>query len=499
MASRIALIQPIVGIGKALRIQKSPTGMQSIAAQLERAGHNVRMFHEEVKEPLLKEIREFNPDFAGISTMTANFLAGKELSRKIKEINPGITVVLGGWHASGCAVSYLNSHETFTLEEILNSNSCFDFIFVGEGELVILELIERVEQGKTLEDLKGIGYLDGEKIMVSRGERITDLDKLEFPSWNNLNIDKYRDLRTGELDLSVHAQRGCRFKCAYCATPDLYPGKPERFSPKGVVDYIQQLVERFNPSVITFTDEDFMAEMSWLEQLCDELIERKLNQKVKFDSFASTNDIIRASESGVLDKMKKANFGSYFVGIESLNTETIQKYERPCKKGIKIEEYMEETQKAIDLSNKAGLKFLGDYMIGAFWETEEQVREGFSRLTKLSGMPYVYLPILSPMPGTKLWKMAVDNDAIIKQKDGSIDWGRYDCSHQVTKTSYNAEELRDELEQEFYTSPQYQKDMTEAIKRNPDSREGFYLPFIKKLSIDHPKNEKLKEMTKLLE
>ena len=62
-----------------------------------------------------------------------------------------------------------------------------------------------------------------------------------------------------------------------------------------------------------------------------------------------------------------------------MNTETIQKYERPCKKDLNIEEYMESTQKAIDLSNKTGLKFLGDYMIGAFWETEEMVREGFSR------------------------------------------------------------------------------------------------------------------------
>ena len=48
MPERIALVQPHIVAGKSLGIEKSPASIQTLAAQLEGEGHDVRMFHEQV-------------------------------------------------------------------------------------------------------------------------------------------------------------------------------------------------------------------------------------------------------------------------------------------------------------------------------------------------------------------------------------------------------------------------------------------------------------------
>jgi len=489
---RIALIQPIVKIGKTLRIQKSPTGIQFVGAQLKKHGHKVMLFHEETTNELINKILKFNPTHIGISTMTANFLEGKLVAEKIKQKLSNIPITLGGWHASGCANSYINEYESLSLEEILNKNSPFDYIIIGEGELTFCELIKRLENKESVSDIKGIGYLNNEnKIVVSRGERIKDLDSLENPIWDDLNIDKYRDLRSGELDLSIHVQRGCRFNCAYCATPDLYHNGQTRQSVTKTVQYIKYLIDKFHPDVITFTDEDFLGNLTWVEELCDKLIKININTKVKFDTFASTYDIIKADERNILKKMKLAGFNSYFVGIESLNEKTLTIYNRPLNKEKPIEYYMTLIQKAIDVSNDAGLVFLADYMIGAFWENEDDVKSGFERLKTLKNIPYVYLPILTPMPGTALWKYVIDNDLLIKNKKGNVDWDKYNASSSTVKLNYDVVNLRNKLEIEFYTSKQYIQDMNSNISKD-QNKLNYYKGVFNRFCKEYPESKELK-------
>ena len=487
---KIALIQPIVKIGKTLRIQKSPAGIQYIGAQLKKAGYKVKLFHEIINRAVIKTVLEFNPDQIGISTMTANFLAGKELASQIKKQNKKVIITLGGWHATGSANSYLNNYEDITIKEILYKKSPFDFIVVGEGELVYSELIEKLRNNKPISDIVGLGYIEQNKIILSRANRILDLDSLEDPIWDGLDINKYRDLRSGELDLSLHIQRGCRFNCAYCSTPNMYQGKQTRLSAKRAAKQIKYLVDNFSPNVITFTDEDFFGNLPWIDGLCNEIIKLKLNKKIKFDTFGSINDIIRASESGLLKKMKTAGFNSYFVGIESLNKKTLLNYNRPIKKERPIKEYLKTIQKAIDLSNDAGLIFLPDYMVGAFWESEKEVISGFNKLKKLKNIPYVYLPILTPMPGTKLWNFVFEKDLIIT-KNEKIDWNKYNASSQTVKLGYDVVNLRNKLEIEFYTSKQYLTEMNTKIKTEKNQK-SYYLGLFNKLSKDHSKSAKIK-------
>lgn len=494
MIKKIALIQPIVNVGKALRIQKAPTGIQFISAYLKSNGYQARMFHEEVNEELISNIAFYTPDMVGISSFSCSFPAAKEIANELKRINKTIPIVLGGWHASGCAESYLNGYEDWSIREILYKDSPFDFIISGEGEEAIVQLIQMLSSSSREEELKtisGIGFYDKSgALQINKGRRIADIEQLPDPDWEGLEINKYRDKRNENiLDLSLHVQRGCRYHCAFCQTPNIYDGKSTRFSAERVADYIESLISRFSPNILTFTDEDFMADYEWLDNLSELLIKRGISQKMKFDSFGSIHDIILLNEKGILKKLRSAGWQNYFVGIESLNSPTLKTYSRPISNHLKnnIDLYLEKIQRAIDVSNENSIKLYGDYIVGYFEETQEEMQSGFDNLKKLKGMLYVYLPIFTPLPGTPLWGKANLSNVLIK-KDSSIDWSLFDCSHQVINMPMNLVQLRDQFEREYFTTRNFINSMKGHIKQEPQKLDEWYIPLFVKLKKDHNQN-----------
>ena len=316
MSKRIALIQPRIETGKSLGIKKSPESIQSLAGQLEK-DHEVKMFHSESGDELNNQLEEFKPEIVGISTMTPNFPEGKIIAQEIKQTRKDVLIVLGGWHASGAIQAYKKGQEAETYNEIVDKDSPFDYVVVGEGDLIFPELIRRFETGETIDELEGIG--------LNTAKRIKNLDILSNPSWKGLDIDEYRDQRTGSLDLSVHFNRACRFKCGFCSTSTVYGRGVTTFSPERALEYIKEVTEK-GPDVITFTDEDFFGKLSWVKALVD-LLEQEDIKGVEFDTFASINDILRVDYE-LLSRMKKVGFNSFTVGIESLNPSVLRDYNK---------------------------------------------------------------------------------------------------------------------------------------------------------------------------
>lgn len=521
---RIALVQPYIPAGKSLGIEKAPESIQALAGQLEREGHSVQMFHEQAGEELDHKLAEFDPDYVGISTMTANFPEGKKVAKAVKGRNPQTPVILGGWHASGVVQAYLRGQESETIEEILNSDSPIDFLVAGEGDLVLPEIVRRLSSGEDARQLNGVGYLSDGEINVTVADRVKNLDDLTDPSWTGLPVDKYRDKRTGSLDLSVHFNRACRFACGFCSTATVYGKGVRTFGAERAVDYVESLLEEFSPEVITFTDEDFFANPRWVAEVVRLFGERDLHGKygVEFDTFASINDIHRLEQRGereFLERMKQAGFNSFTVGVESLNPQVLRKYNKELmilptmtreqkdayKQGPPEEQdrmlvghYLACTQRAINFAHQHGILVVGDYIFGNLGETEEQVREGFEMFSGLQNLHVAYLPIFTPFPGTGLWKEAYDSGRLARTPEGNIDWARFDASAGALDLGYDIEGLRNQFELEFYTSERFRRDMHDEIKRTPE-KVGMFKARLNYLNGLFPGNELVEERLRELE
>jgi len=81
-------------------------------------------------EKTYSEVDKFSPDVVGISTATVNATGAYKLASWIKRKNPDTLVIMGGVHA------------TSQIEDTLKKSKA-DFVAIGEGEKILVEVIKR--------------------------------------------------------------------------------------------------------------------------------------------------------------------------------------------------------------------------------------------------------------------------------------------------------------------------------------------------------------------
>jgi radical SAM superfamily enzyme YgiQ (UPF0313 family) len=92
---------------------------------------------------------------------------------------------------------------------------------------------------------------------------------------------------------------------------------------------------------------------------------------------------------------------------------------------------VENYTKIIDKFHKYGIGVLGTFIIGNANESKDYYEELTNFIIK-SGVDIVQLSILTPLPGTKLYKRLENQDKLI-YNDYPGDWDKYRFSHLVHK------------------------------------------------------------------
>lgn len=211
----------------------------------------------DVKKEITLQVLEKKPDLVGFSVFTLNYQRILAMAREIKNYNDRIPVILGG------------VHPTCVPEEVIKEK-CVDIVCVGEGEYAFLELLESLEKRRPRTDIKNLWFKkDGRLIKNPCRPLITDLDSLPFPD-KDLFFRVYPKFIVD--DYSALSSRGCPFSCTYCANSVLNKiyhglGPPvRRRSPKNMIDELVVAKEKYSPKQITFVDDIFVQDESWLKE-----------------------------------------------------------------------------------------------------------------------------------------------------------------------------------------------------------------------------------------
>ncbi|MEK7699909.1 MAG: cobalamin-dependent protein, partial [Planctomycetota bacterium] len=184
-----------------------------------------RIYLQELKNPsnpiiqeISKTLERCQPDLVGITVMTPKAASAFTIASLVKKRLKGCRVVFGGPHA------------TLMPEEILKNTSDVDFVISGEGENVLLELVNILSarnrdtqtahhEGDVMPDISklgGISYCcNGKRVHQSARRFIDDLDTLPLPDREAL---LGADIYTSEDSGLLMGSRGCPYNCSYCAT-----------------------------------------------------------------------------------------------------------------------------------------------------------------------------------------------------------------------------------------------------------------------------------------
>jgi radical SAM superfamily enzyme YgiQ (UPF0313 family) len=269
-----------------------PLGLACLAAVLQQAGHEIRTTDAIVEGwdrfmPYGRLVArglhnrdisarvEPNTDVVGIGIMSSVcWPLVIDLCERLKKAHPGIFIVLGGEHPTA-------------LPEFCLRTSRADAVVLGEGELTIVDLVRAYENGgvAALGGVPGIAYLEGETFFVTAPRpRMRDLDRLPFPAWHLFDVDLYQKKRfigaslgTGRRALPILASRGCPHRCTFCTAETMWGRTYVTRTPRSVVDEMEYLGHRHDVTDFTFCDLTLGLRRDWLEQLANEILDRRLD------------------------------------------------------------------------------------------------------------------------------------------------------------------------------------------------------------------------------
>ena len=157
-----------------------PIGVMSLSAVVKRAGHECVMFDqanpETPNEVIIEEIRRQQPALVGLSFLsTTSYPYAKILARQIRAVDTKVKLAFGGVFAS--------------LNAPLVKHQCpeVDFVCRGDGEQLMLDLLERLNDPADIESLTWVR--NGQVVNNPNRKVERQLDQWPFPDRESLKLD----------------------------------------------------------------------------------------------------------------------------------------------------------------------------------------------------------------------------------------------------------------------------------------------------------------------
>ncbi len=375
-------------------------------------------------DDLQRLIESIEPDVVVSSALaTCNTYTIMRTLDIIKKIDPQIKTVVGGQHFTALA------------NESLENYPEIDFIIRGEGELTLVDLLQKIVQGRPLEKVDGISFRHGDKIIHNRPRALIDnLDDLPFPGYHFIedNIDKYHFKMMSHSNAGyamVEASRGCLHKCTFCSQWPYWGGRWRTKSPKRIADEMEYIYNEYDISFLWLTD-DNLGLGKQTNDLCDELIKKGISDSITWFIQARSDDIIQHKK--ILPKMRKA--GNYWVmaGLERHDNKTITNYH----KGIKPN----DSKLSMDLLKENDIFSQATLIMGDRNDSHNSIQNLRDFVNNVDPDLAIFM-VLTPFPGTDLYKTAKEKGWL--EEDN---WANYDMVHAVMPTEHlTVPEVQEEL------------------------------------------------------
>ena len=351
-----------------------------------------------------KELLKRKPDLVALTALTPTIGRALETAQVVKETLPDSIVVMGGYHP------------TFNFIETLEDENV-DIVIRGEGEYIMLNLVQALENQSSLHDVKGIVFEDknSKEIVVNpEAPLIQDLDELPFPALNLLPMKKYRLLDMDTHMTTMITTRGCPMQCSFCSSAAMHGKKIRERSVENIVDEIEYLKTNYDIDTIAFMDDTFTLKKRKVIAICDEILKRNIEIMWGCTSRVDTLD------EKLLKKMKEAGCITIFIGVESADQ---QQLDNMCKNTT-----IAKIENAFKIAHKLKIRTIASVALGMPGDTKEIMNKTVKFVHKLKPNYAIY-SLATPYPGTRFYKEAFEKN-LIKIKD----WSKYTLITPILET-----------------------------------------------------------------
>ncbi|HBA59510.1 MAG TPA: hypothetical protein DCZ92_01545 [Elusimicrobia bacterium] len=303
--------------------------------------------------------------------------------------------------SSGCRVVAGNVHASLYPEDFIFPGSPVDYVVVGEGEVTLAELLDRLAAGGDPAGLAGVAALaDGKMLVGEKRPLIADLAVLPRLDYGLIPMEPHFHPANRAVPgfsartATVYTSRGCPSKCEFCAANTVWKcnsGPPVRFRPiEEVMAEVRELKEKYKIQCLAFGDDSFLLRKDRVLALCAAMKE--------LDMFWAVQGRVEHISAEVVAAMKDAGCVMIGFGVESGSDSILAR----IQKGINTA----QIRGAFALCKAGRLARMAYIMCNHPGETEEDVRLTVELLRE-TGPDGINQAVLTPYPGTAIYEKYV--------------------------------------------------------------------------------------------
>jgi hypothetical protein len=341
---------------------------------------------------VIRRIRAAGSGFVGLVGVQSNqFPRALDLTRRFR--TAGLSVVIGGFHVSGC-LSMLAELPA----ELRDAQALGAILFAGEIEGRMTELLRDLDQGAAR---PVYNYLHDLPDMAEAITPILPRPVVERVSGHYASFD---------------AGRGCPFQCSFCTIINVQ-GRKSRYR---TADDVEAIVRSNAPLGITrffVTDDNFARNKNW-EPILDRLI--ALKEEGFQIRLLLQVDTLCHKTPGFIEKAARAGCNAVFIGLENINPESLAGAK---KRQNKIWEYREMLQ----MWRQHKVMTWAGYILGFPTDTPESVARDIEIIKRELPIDILEFFFLTPLPGSE------DHQRLhLKGVAMDPDMNNYDLEHVCT-------------------------------------------------------------------
>lgn len=351
---------------------------------------------------LERMIRADKFDLIGMQCYTFDLRFVKDALKMIKEIDKGITTVIGGPHPSA---EPEESMEYFS--------DALDFAFVGEAERGFRSLVDYLNGDKVdISKIPGLVWREGQDIKTNSVFFEEDLDSLGMLAWDLIRPDIYPESQHGAFYKKfpiapIMLTRGCPYECTFCAGKIISGRRIRKRSTNNVIEEIKTLYHKYGIREFHIIDDNFTMDKEYAKKFLSQLEDLGLDI-----SWALPNGIrMENLDMEFLHLMKRTGLYLVSLGIESGSDRILGL--------MKKRSSVDKIKNTVKMINDSGLDVAGFFILGFPGENKGEIEETIRLSLDLNLIRANFFTYL-PFPGTESYMKLKEAGELNK-----VDWDRF--------------------------------------------------------------------------
>ena len=362
-----------------------PLGLLALAGAIREAGFEPCVIDgaldRDFRRTVLREVEECL--CFGVSLLTGPMILDSiEMSRAVRALHPDLTILFGGWHPS------LVSAQTLQEESV-------DAVVRHQGEKTLVEVLQRLECGKTLDLVAGCWFKRDGRIVMNPDRAATPLSELPIPAYDLVDFDAY-ERAGGVRKLPYATSIGCPYACNYCTDMVFYNRRFNPYDTDQVVSELADLVRLHRLTDVSLLDSNFLVDVRRALAIAEGILKSGVRFRWTFQ--ASTDLLCRMPDEHVRT-LARSGVSHIGFGTESGSSEVLRMMN-------KQHEHIRDMYEAARKCKDAGIRVTYNLIFGYPGEEERHRRETLrvmadiaSRFDNVGFSPNIF----TPYPGIPVW------------------------------------------------------------------------------------------------